>query len=361
MLFLFWGGGIMKILILGGTGAMGIHLVKLLADEKNEVYVTSRKSRQSIGNIHYLQGDAHNTVFIDSVLEANFDCIVDFMIYTTEEFKEQYQKFLNNAKQYVYLSSSRVYADSSVPITENSSRLLDATSDEKYLLTDEYALTKARQENLLFDSDKHNWTIIRPYITYSENRLQLGVLEKEMWLSRALSGKTVFFSDDIAKHKTTLTYGYNVAQGIKSVIGKEKSYGEAFHITQDKFLTWKEIWNLYKPVIETYTQKEAKIIFTDMKNFTKVYGATYQIKYDRLFDRSFNNSKIRQFCDTDQFLKPEKGLSHCLESFISDGAHFNYDVAGYNGRVDRFIREFNLNSIKGTINKAKYLIRRIGV
>ena len=56
--------------------------------------------------------------------------------------------------------------------------------DEEYLKTDEYALSKARQEDILHRSGKNNWTVIRPYITYSEIRLQLGVLEKELWLYR---------------------------------------------------------------------------------------------------------------------------------------------------------------------------------
>ena len=67
-------------------------------------------------------------------------------------------------------------------------RLLDVSHDSIYLKTDEYALAKARQEDILRKSGKNNWTIIRPYITYSESRLQLGVLEKEAWLYRALKG-----------------------------------------------------------------------------------------------------------------------------------------------------------------------------
>lgn len=55
----------------------------------------------------------------------------------------------------------------------------------KILSIDEYAITKAHQENLLINSKNKNWTIIRPYITYSEQRLQLGTFEKEDWLYRA--------------------------------------------------------------------------------------------------------------------------------------------------------------------------------
>ena len=53
------------------------------------------------------------------------------------------------------------------------------------------------EENLLFNSEKNNFTIIRPTITYNTQRLQLGVLEKENWLYRALHGRAIVFSDDV--------------------------------------------------------------------------------------------------------------------------------------------------------------------
>lgn len=52
----------MSILILVGTGAMGVPLVQKLTDDKNnEIYVTSRHKRESHNtNIHFVQGNAHN-------------------------------------------------------------------------------------------------------------------------------------------------------------------------------------------------------------------------------------------------------------------------------------------------------------
>ena len=41
-----------KILLLGGTGAMGMHLVQLLTNTEHHVVVTSRRSRQDHDNIH---------------------------------------------------------------------------------------------------------------------------------------------------------------------------------------------------------------------------------------------------------------------------------------------------------------------
>lgn len=108
----------MKVLIFGGTGAMGTPLVEFLANSGNNVFITSRKARQSSGNIHYITGNAHDFEFVKKlVCEKRFDAIVDFMVYTTKEFKQRADMLLKATDHYLFLSSSRVYADSDSPIT----------------------------------------------------------------------------------------------------------------------------------------------------------------------------------------------------------------------------------------------------
>ena len=98
-----------KILILGGTGAMGAHLVSILENTEHKVYVTTRKQRTNRRNVTYVQGNAHNDAFIFPLLNEGFDVVVDFMVYKTEEFNVRANLFLDSCKQYIYSSSSRVY------------------------------------------------------------------------------------------------------------------------------------------------------------------------------------------------------------------------------------------------------------
>lgn len=305
-----------KILILGGTGAMGAHLVSILENTENKVYVTTRKQRANRNNITYVQGNAHDDGFIRPLLQDGFDVVVDFMVYNTEEFRTRARLMLDSCKQYVYLSSSRVYSDNDEVITEDTPRLLDVCKDEEYLSTDEYALTKARQENILRESGKTNWTIIRPYITYSEIRLQLGVNEKETWLYRALHGHTIVFSEDIAKNYTTLTYGHDVARGIASIIGNSEAYGEAFHITQSKPMKWSEILDLYTSVIEEKTGRRPKVLMR--RQSPNLALGKWQVMYDRWYNSKLDSTKISNFIPTDNFLKPEEGLRKCLKAFIDN-------------------------------------------
>ena len=80
----------MKILVLGGTGSMGVPLVRHLSNTKeNNVFVTTRSRRFSeINNVHYIRGNAHNLEFVKSLLKDEYDVIVDFMVYGEPEFKK---------------------------------------------------------------------------------------------------------------------------------------------------------------------------------------------------------------------------------------------------------------------------------
>jgi nucleoside-diphosphate-sugar epimerase len=353
----------MKVLIIGGTGAMGIHLVQLLLNKGIETVVTSRKSRKSEGNITYIQGNAHDIKFLQTILREHWDTIVDFMNYSTSSFKQRVNLFLNATNQYVFLSSARVYANVDRIITESSPRLLDISEDEEYLKTDEYALAKAWQEDILKKSGYKNWTIIRPYITYSANRLQLGIWEKEEWLYRVLKGKTIVFSEDLYQKKTTLTYGLDVSKGIVSIIGNSKAMGETFHITQNKedCKTWGEILEkIYIPVLEKHLGYKPKVLLLSKDKFRRIQlYKKYQIIYDRLFDRSFDNSKITKYADTDSFVKLETGLKNCLEEFLRN-PRFNCINWNTMAKMNRCAGEISFSTeLKSFNQQIKSLLRRI--
>lgn len=307
-----------KILVLGGTGAMGTHLVALLSQQGYEVVVTSRSRSDTFGQVRYLQGDAHDPRFLNPILASEqWSAIIDFMVYSTAAFEARAQSLLDATAQYIFLSSARVYAQSSTPLTEESPRLLDVSTDQTYLATDEYALTKARQENVLFASGRSNWTIIRPYITFSRERLQLGVLEKEDWLFRALNGRTIVFSKEINDRLTTLTYGEDVAKGIMAIIGEAKAFGEAFHITNPTPLRWTVVLDTYCRTLATHNNAAPQVVLADLATFMKAHPAKYQITYDRLYDRVFENTKINRFIDTRQFKDPLQSLQSCLDAFLA--------------------------------------------
>lgn len=309
-----------------------------------------------------MQGNARELNFVTTICKStSWDVIVDFMVYRIDTFTERIEMLLSSCKQYIFLSSSRVYANSVSPITEDYARLLDVCTDKKFLNSHDYALDKAREEDVLKRSQKANWTIIRPYITYSSGRLQLGVNEKETWLHRALKGRSIVFSKDIAERITTLTYGYDVARGINALIGKKEALGEVFHIMGDQTIKWKDALDIYLDVLEEKLGKRPRVCMYD-KSLSLYFSAeaSYQVVYDRHYDRVFCNEKIRRFIDTSSFIPPTVGLKKCLEEFLNKPSfHGSCGYWLYDAYCDRISKERTpLKEIPSIKRKVMYLLCR---
>ena len=350
----------MKICLLGGTGTIGTYLQELLKKEEGDnIFVTTRnKSAKDIKNIHFLHGNAKDIQFVKS-LDNNFDVVVDFMSYKTDEFANRVAMLLNKTKHYVFLSSARVFANDKV-ITEESPRLLDVSKDKQYLETDEYALTKARQEDILNSCNKRNYTIIRPYITYGKERLQLSVLEKEEWLFRALTNRSIVFCKELANKSTTLTDSRDVAKSIFKIL-RGGGKGETINITNDYSITWAQVLDIYVEELTKALGEIPNISWVTLDKFVELYRpgiSKYQITVDRMFNRVFDNGKLSNIIDTKLFVHPEDGVRLCITSFL-DNPHFRYVNWRKEAYIDCQIKErVSLNDIKGLKNIIKYYYNR---
>lgn len=348
----------MRVLVLGGTGAMGAHLCELLAESGHEVVCTTRRKRLPRGNIFYAMGDAKNHGFLDELLGERWGAVVDFMLWTTSEFRECYRMFLNATNQYVFMSSYRVYADSPV-ISELSPRLLDVVDDPDYLATDEYALRKARCEDMLFESGSSNWTIVRPTVTYdgANGRLQLGVFESRDWLWRAMNGVPVPMPVEMLGKQATMSYGGDSAKMISRLVGNPKALGEAFTVSGDDHMAWGDVAEAYAQVLPF------EVTLVGLPEFGRAYGGVYQIRYDRMFDRIIDNSKVLKATgvDTDSLTCMHEGLERELRVFLESG-RAPAPMFGHQGRYDCLCGGMpSLGAVAkagGVAGMVKYLVRR---
>lgn len=342
---------------------MGAPLTNILAEQGNDVYVTSRKQHISeSSNIHFLLGNAKENDFLSEITRSiRYDAIVDFMHYRIDEFYKRADILLSSTDHYMFLSSCRVFAPSDKPLNEDSARLLDVVKDEEYLKTDEYALSKARVEDYLNNSEYSNYTIIRPYITYNAERLQLGMFEKEAWLYRAIHGRSIVFSKDLASKKTTLTYGYDVANTIAELIIKHTALRESINIVSDEYMTWGDVLELYRNTLEKWCKVRPNVIMLKNANkLGKVIGNTYKLKYDRLSDRVFNNEKLQKLdASSIEYTKMCDGLEGCLDACLRNGNDFksiNWKLEAY---LDKIAKERTpLKEIPSYKQRIKYLIWR---
>lgn len=369
----------MKILLLGGTGTIGIHLSEILSQTGHDICITSRKPHVDKGNIHYICGNAKSIDFLSDIIHLKcWDVVVDFMCYSTEEFKERLCILLSNTKQYVFLSSSRVYAEGKDRLTEKSPRLLEESQDTVYLKTDEYALYKAREEDVLFSSGFSNYTILRPYITYGDNRLPLGIWEKETWLKRALSGKNIAMPRLFLNKETSLAYGQDASTIIAKLIGNPLAIGQIYNIVSNKSQSWKSIAHFYIDEINRIKGSKVQLIEFGQCCYSirqilrcvlykfhiikSNYGAyswnNYQLIYDREYNRVFDDTKTKSLANDFIFTDNDLGLQKCIRHFISSP---HYDYVNYEWEMvqDRITGDVTpLSYFPGISYKLKYILIR---
>lgn len=349
-----------SVLLLGGTGAMGQPMQEQLLSLGYRVCVTSRKKRAS-DRITYYQGNARDLNFLQGLLSENvFDSIVDFMGYSTSEFLQRAEYLLQRTGQYVFISSARVYAPSKTPLTESSPRLLDVCDDAEYLASDEYALSKARQEDILYSSKYKNWTIVRPSLTYNADRLQYPLGEKEDWLFRVLKGHSVIVPRNMMDIETTLSYGADVSRAISLLIDNAKAISETVHVAGGGNIKWSEVMDVYRNVVSDVAGIPFRICYVDdYEKASKVLNRYYQIKYARAVNRVFDNTKLKSLVGETQFLPVADGLRLCLEKFLSENRTAGAISWKSSAYFDKLAHErMKLSEFKSFKAKAAYLLAR---
>lgn len=321
-----------RVLLLGGTGTIGTHVAPELIRRGFSVVVTSRSAHASDGSgVEYRQGNAKDDAFLDALLSERFDAIIDFMIYSTDAFSARCETLLSHTDHYIFLSSYRVYGDTGcAPITEESPRLLDSVDDPEYLKTDEYGLAKARQENILNASGRKNYTIIRPSITYAGDRFQLGTMEANEFLVRALKGKTVVFPKEMLSKRAAMTWAGDVGKMIARLVLNEAAFGETYTAASAETVTWNNVLKIYQKILGM------QVKYVPLSVYQSIVGRPWQIRYDRMLHRVIDNGKILRATGMKQseLMPLYEGLRIELQKFAAAPRFKNVDEA-MQARFDR--------------------------
>lgn len=240
--------------------------------------------------------------------------------------------------------------------------MLDVCQDKTFLCSGEYSLTKAQQEDILRSSNQKNWVIIRPYKTYGNSRLQLGVLEMEQWLYRAVTNKTVVIPGCIGNLHTSLTDSRDTARILLRIAGDETLNGEIFQIANPERITWHQIVQVYSECIEKNLGHQLKVRYVkDTSDLELLFNNRYRIQYDGLVNRIFDDSKIislmgKDFCWT----SVQQGLSQSMELALIHNASKSCSNFSVEGLYDKYTGEFSdITKIPGNKNRLQYLMHRL--
>jgi len=323
----------MKVLLIGGTGPIGTALIQ--SNKNHDFYVTSRQNLFSNhSNIRFIKANGMDDNDLEKILKFRYDVIIDFMNYKTTKFINRYLKLLSSTDHYIFISSARVYSNQDYLINSKTNRLLDANIDNVYSSSDEYALAKARQENLLIESGFENFTILRPYITYHHNRLQFGPFEKEEWLKGIIKHKLLVVYDGMLEKITTMTSALDVASYIGLVIDRVIQ-DKIINVASTESLSWAEILSIYKDVLKGELELEFDIVSISKDAFISKFGKKDQINYDRDYDRRFAKESYHLI----PFNKSHMSLAHSTINLIRKGTknirmncHYEYQLSSIRGR-----------------------------
>ena len=132
------------------------------------------------------------------------------------------------------------------------------------------------------------------------------------------------------------------------------SFGEE---PTDQEIKWNDVLAIYERTFEGAMGKEIKIRYVeDSKLIYEAMDNKYQVIYDRLFNRRFDNAKFLQAVGECEFEAPEIGLERCLREFL-DKPKFR-EIPNY-AVMDKLAGErTRLSEIAGIKQKMKYLATR---
>ena len=101
----------LKVLILGGTGFIGPHFVRVLGDAGHTLTLFNRgkRDREAKPGVEQLLGDRNGQ--IDALKGRDWDVVIDNSGYTPKQVKATADLLKGHVKQYIFISSVAVYAD----------------------------------------------------------------------------------------------------------------------------------------------------------------------------------------------------------------------------------------------------------
>lgn len=304
-----------KVLLIGGGGTLGSYTAKELLKMGCQADIICLEELHSeTEQLTYYKATADKAYLEQFLNERYYDGIVNFIHYTSlEAYRPVHQLLTQKTDQLIYLSSYRVYADLEHPITENAPRLFEQPEYKEFLAHEDYAVPKSQIEDYLRkESGTHNWTIVRPVISFSKRRLDLVTRSERELLTMAKAGQVITLPEEARYLTAGLDWAGNSGKLIAHLLFKKETLGEAYTISTAQNLTWNEVADIYSELlhvkfrwipVEEYFKENEK----DQKN-------PYLLKCDRLFDRKIDNRKVLAAAGLrkEDFATIREGIEHEL-------------------------------------------------
>lgn len=280
-----------KVCLIGGGGTLGNYTAKELLRLGHKVDIICLEDKISDNeNLKFYKGEATLKYLEDFLKDKTYDGIVNFIHYPdVQEYPPIHKLLISHTKHLIVLSSYRVYADEQHPISETAPKLLDVSTDKEFIETETYAISKAKLEKYLNDECKgQNWTIVRPVISFSKLRFDLVTYYGHIVYNKAKNKEIISLPINAKEVVAGFDWAGNSGKIIANLLFKEETFGEAYTVSSGQNLTWCEIAGFYTELIG------AEFQWVSVEEYLKALNNVnyYPLVYDRLFDRTIDNSKV---------------------------------------------------------------------
>lgn len=160
-----------EILILGGTNFIGRVLVEKLLEIpefKITLYNRGKRNPGLFPDVKRIVGDRETDSY-SSIIEQNWDCIIDLSGYYPESFSRLLKTVKEKVNRYIFVSTLSVYDFEKIAgkeISESSPTLSCNAEQAVSKLPDAYGEKKAEMERMLLASAISSKIVIRPSYVY---------------------------------------------------------------------------------------------------------------------------------------------------------------------------------------------------
>jgi nucleoside-diphosphate-sugar epimerase len=159
----------MKILVIGGTSFIGLHLVEQALDRGHEVtmFNRGRTNPAAFPGVERLAGDRERTEDVSILGGREWDAVVDTCGFDHRVVARSSEWLGGRVGHYTFVSSIAVYADLSRSNTEEDARLglegdLDNPIERPYGGSSLYGPMKVRCEEIIARAFPDRWLVVRP-------------------------------------------------------------------------------------------------------------------------------------------------------------------------------------------------------